>query len=134
MRVVLDTNVVMSALFFGGIPGRVLDAFRTGLIELAYSPAILEEYARVGGMLSERFGDLNLGSILAVIAAAGTLVDAPPIAEPVSRDPDDDKFLACARAAGASVIVSGDHDLLALREWNGISVLSPREFADRHLE
>lgn len=133
MKIVLDTNVLMSAVFFGGVPGRILEAFRTGSVELVYSREILDEYARVGETLSERFGDLNLGPILAAIAAAGTLVDARPLPEPVSRDPDDDKFLACAEAAGATVIVSGDHDLLDLGEWGQTPILSPREFVDRHL-
>lgn len=133
MKIVLDTNVLMSAVFFGGVPGRILEAFRTGSVELVYSREVLDEYARVGERLSERFGDLNLGSILAAIAAAGTLVDARPLPERVSRDPDDDKFLACAGAAGAAFIVSGDHDLLDLGEWDETPILSPREFVDRHL-
>jgi predicted nucleic acid-binding protein len=55
------------------------------------------------------------------------------LAEPVSRDPDDDKFLACALAASAPVVVSGDRDLQTLGSWQGVRVLSPRAFADEYL-
>jgi uncharacterized protein len=51
----------------------------------------------------------------------------------VCADPDDDKFLACALASGARLIVSGDEHLLAVNGWQGIEVIKPRAFADRHL-
>jgi predicted nucleic acid-binding protein len=62
------------------------------------------------------------------------MVDAPgALPEPVCSDPDDDKFLACAVAAGAPVVVSGDAALLKVSGWNGIDVLKPRTFVDRYL-
>lgn len=101
MKVVLDTNVLLSGIFFGGTPGRILEEWQNGRFEVLVSRAILDE--------------------------------AVPLREPVCRDPSDDKFLACARAAAADVIVSGDSDLLALGRWEGIAILSPRQFADAHL-
>lgn len=69
--------------------------------------------------------------MLALLAATASFVDAPPLPEPVSADPDDDKFLAVAFAARAPVIVSGDRHLLAVAAWRGIAVLSPRAFVER---
>jgi putative PIN family toxin of toxin-antitoxin system len=132
---VVDTNVIMSGIFFGGVPGRLLDAWATGRLELALSPAILDEYRRVGAELAAKYperGD-SLTPVLALIAMNATLVDAAPLGEQVSADPDDDKFLAAAVGAGVSVVVSGDQDLLAVSGWRNIKILTPRQFADRHL-
>jgi predicted nucleic acid-binding protein len=61
------------------------------------------------------------------------LVDAGPLPVPVSADSADDKFLAAARKAGVTIIISGDRDLLDVSGWQDIAVLTPRQFADRHL-
>lgn len=131
----MDTNVIMSGIFFGGVPGRLLDAWAGGRVELALSPAILDEYRRVGAELAVKYltrGEA-LTPVLALIAMNATLVDAARLGEPVSADRDDDKFLAAAVAAHATMVVSGDQDLLDVSGWRGIKVLTPRQFADRHL-
>lgn len=133
MRVVLDTNVLMSAIFFGGVPGRILEAWRNGQVELVLSPGILEEYLRVEEELRRRLGELEVVPLISLIAARAEWVADEDLEPPVCRDPADDKFLACARAGSALAIVSGDDDLRSLREWEGVPVLSPREFVDRHL-
>lgn len=134
MRVILDTNVVISGLFFGGTPGRILSAWRAGTVELVISPAILNEYRRVGALLADRHPDVDFEPFAALLALSSELIDAPSeLSPPVSEDPDDDKFLACAAAAGVSVIVSGDPHLLAVSGWGGIEVLKPRAFAERYV-
>jgi len=135
VKVVLDTNVLMSGIFFGGVPGRILAAWAGGALELVLSPDILEEYRRVGTELSARYPERGhaLTPILALVAMNAILVDAGQLSELVSVDPADDKFLAAARMAGATIVVSGDRDLLDVSGWQGIAVLSPRQFAGRHL-
>ena len=133
MKVVVDTNVLMSGIFFGGTPGRILDALKLGHVTLTASPSILEEYRRVGEDLESTYGELGAQSLVTLLAARAEVVDAPDLSEPVSRDPDDDKFLACALAASAPVVVSGDRDLQTLGSWQGIRILSPRAFADEYL-
>jgi putative PIN family toxin of toxin-antitoxin system len=135
VRVVVDTNVIMSGIFFGGVPGRLLDAWATGRVELVLSPAILDEYRRVGAELAARYPErgLALTPVLTLIAMNATLVDAGPLIERVSADPDDDKFLAAAIAADVDIVVSGDQDLLDVSGWRNVKVLTPRKFADRHL-
>jgi len=135
VRVVLDTNVVVSGVFFGGTPGRVLAAWAAGAFALVLSPAILDEYRRVGHDLGQRHPELSAAfePVLTLIAMNAMIVDAPGLAGPVSADPDDDKFLAVALAAQAPVIVSGDRDLLEVSGWRDITVLSPRQFFDLHL-
>ena len=77
---------------------------------------------------------MDLNPAIALLAAGAQIVSASQLAEPVSEDPDDDKFLACAKSAGVSVIVSGDKHLLEVSGWEAIDVLKPRKFVDRYLE
>lgn len=134
MRVVLDTNVVVSGVFFGGVPGRILSAWTAGQITMILSPAILEEYRRVGHELGSKHPDLNatFEPVLALMAMNAIIVDAPPLTEPVSADPFDDMFLAAALASRTRLIVSGDRDLLNVSGWRDINVLTPRQFLDQH--
>jgi putative PIN family toxin of toxin-antitoxin system len=131
MRVVLDTDVFVSGVFSGGPPGRVLEAWRDGTVEMVLSREIIEEYVRVGEELAKRFHGVDLGPALELVAATATLVASPPLEDPVSRDPDDDKFVACAVAAEIEFIVSGDRDLLEVSTFRGVRVLTPREFVDK---
>jgi len=136
MNVVLDTNVFVSGLLFGGVPGRILGAWSAGVIRLVLSPPILDEYRRVGLELSKGREPLvsALETLLAMLAVHALLVNAPPLGERVSDDPDDDMFLAAAIAANASIIVSGDKHLLRVSGWRGIDVLKARQFVDRYIE
>lgn len=134
MRIILDTNVVISAVFFGGIPGQVLNAWHERRLDLIVSPSILSEYRRVGGILSEKYEGVDFEPFAALLAVHATVVDAPDhLVEPVCRDADDDKFLACALAADVHCIISGDGDLLEVSGWKGIEVLRPRPFVTRYL-
>lgn len=133
MRIVLDTNVLVSGVFFGGIPGRILEAWRDGTLTLLVSVSILGEYQRVGRLLAAQYEGVDLDAFLALVAVNAEVVEAPALREEVCEDPDDDKFLACAFAGAARVVVSGDKGLRRASGWNGIQVLSPRAFADRYL-
>ena len=135
MRIVLDTNVLVSAIFFGGVPGRILTAWAGGHVSLVLSPDILDEYRRVGVALGTRHPDLVtvLEPVLALMAMNAFIVDAQPLPEPVSQDPADDMFLAAALTSRTKLIVSGDKHLLKVSGWHGITVLTPRQFVDTHI-
>ena len=133
MRIVLDTNVLVSAVFFGGVPGRILEGWRDGRVQLVLSAEILEEYQRVGLILSADHAGVRLEPFLGLLAVAAEFVVAPALPEPASVDPDDDKFLACAWAAGVSVLVSGDRHLLEQSGWRNVRVIKPRQFVDEYL-
>jgi putative PIN family toxin of toxin-antitoxin system len=100
VRIVVDTNVLVSGLIFGGMPARVLSAWTDGAVMLAVSPEILEEYRRVGLELSKGRSELSqaLDALLTLIAMHAIVIDAPTLQERVCDDPDDDKFLAAALA------------------------------------
>jgi putative PIN family toxin of toxin-antitoxin system len=133
VRIVLGTNVFVSGVFFGGVPGRILDAWRDARVRVALSANILEEYQRVGQVLGAQYPGVDLEPFLGLLTVEAEIVEAPELAEPVCSDPDDDKCLACAIAAEIAVIVSGDRDLVDQSEWRGLRVLRPRQFADEFL-
>lgn len=133
MRVVLDTNVLVSAVFFGGVPRRILEAWRDGRFQLVLSAEILDEYQRVGQVLSAQYAGVDLEPFLGLLAVEAEFIDAPNLSTTVSADPDDDKFFACAAAGAVVVIVSGDRHLLDHDGWLGVRVLRPRQFADEFL-
>ena len=131
MRLVLDTNVVVSALLWGGNPERLIAAAGEGTVELFTSSSLLAELAGLLGRAKlaaqlERKG-LRAEDVLARYLELAQLIDAPPIEESRLRDPDDAAVLACAAAAHADSIVSGDADLQTLVRYRGIEILSPAQ-------
>ncbi len=135
MKVVLDTNVLVSGLIFGGIPARILAAWSAGAFGLVLSPSILDEYRRVAGELAKGRSPLQeaLDGLIATLAVNSYMVNAPMLDPPACEDPDDDKFLSAAIAGGATVIVSGDKHLLRMTGWQNLEIVKPRQFVDRHL-
>ena len=135
MRVILDSNVVMSGVFFGGVPGKILSAWRDRRVDLVLSPSILDEYLRVGALLGVRYESTNFERFAALLALNAAVIDAPEhLGVQICTDPDDDKFLACALVARIQRIVSGDPHLLNVSGWNGIEVIKPRTFVERYLK
>ncbi|HEY1659485.1 MAG TPA: putative toxin-antitoxin system toxin component, PIN family [Candidatus Sulfotelmatobacter sp.] len=127
MRVVVDTNVIVSALVFGGLPRRVFEMVAAGFCELFYSTEIEQEVRRV---LRNKFGwdDERLDRYLPVLWALGEKVTPRRRVSAVRDDPDDNRIIECALAAGAHWVVSGDRHLLGLIEYEGIAIATPREF------
>ena len=133
MRVIIDTNVLISGIFFGGPPAKILDAWHDGELQLVVSPEILEEYYEVSERISVRYPDIDIAPIFVLIARNSQVVESPPLAEQVSRDVDDDKFIACAIASNTRIIISGDNDLLTVSGYESIQVVKPRDFVDGHI-
>ena len=131
MRAVLDTNVVMSAIFFGGVPFDVLNAWHSGKFELVVSDAVMAEYREIAARMKTKFPSVETERWMRYIEDHATVVSVAPLATQVCEDADDDVFLACADAANAKIVCSGDKHLLACNGWNGIEVLPPRLFCNR---
>ncbi len=131
MRVVLDTNVIASALLWGGTPERLVEAAGEGGLECIPSEALIAELAGIlhrtkfAAKLKQK--NLSAAEIIARYREIAETIEAVPIEEARLRDPDDAAVLACALAARAEAIVSGDNDLHALGSYQGILVLSPAE-------
>jgi putative PIN family toxin of toxin-antitoxin system len=133
VRVILDTNVFVSGVFFAGPPYRILEAWRDGKLKLIVSQEILEEYQRVGETLAEQFPGINLQPIIDLVATNAEIFPNQVLLESVCEDPDDDKFIACAIASRSKMIVSGDRHLLKVSGFGGIKVMRPRQFIDEYL-
>ena len=127
MRIVVDTNVIVSALVFGGLPRRVFELVESGRCDFYYSTEIENETRRV---LRDKFGwdKGRLDRYLPLLWDLGERVTPRNRVTAIKEDPDDNRILECALAAGADTIVSGDGHLLRLTTFEGIAILTPREF------
>ena len=133
MRVILDTNVLVSGIFFSVPPFRILNACRNNKLQLVMSTDILAEYQRVAVVLGGKYPQIDLHPILDLLTVNSDIVAAPLLANPVCDDPDDDKFIACALASQTPLIVSDDKHLLDVDGYQGIQVLKPRPFVNSYL-
>jgi putative PIN family toxin of toxin-antitoxin system len=128
-RLVLDTNVVVSAFLWQGTPGRLIELAGEKEIQLFTSRALLDELATT--LAKKKLAKyvaatgLTAEQMLANYRRIVTVVTARPLEQQVSRDIDDDAVLACALAAKATLIVSGDDDLLTLKNHMDIAIATP---------
>ncbi len=129
MTIVLDTNVLISGIFWSGSPNKILKAWQDGRFKLAVSLEIIEEYRRIAQELRRKHPQVNVDGIIDLIAFNSEIFAVEPLKEPICRDPDDDKFLICALGAKAKYIVTGDKALLELDGYGGIKIIQPGPFA-----
>jgi putative PIN family toxin of toxin-antitoxin system len=130
VRVVFDTNILVSAHFWKGPPYRCLLATEAGLAVLVLSQAILTELGEKL-IIKFRVSKTEVDSIVERLRACAQFAQIEGKSGWVPNDPDDDKFVETALAGGASVIVSGDRHLLILGNAEGVQVLTARQFLDR---
>lgn len=127
MTVVLDTNVLVAALVAEGLCREVVHRV-IRMRRVVTSPPLLDE---LDATLRRKFKiTLAATAFLDAFRAQARVVEVTPLESPVCRDPDDDTVLATAVAAGASIIVTGDDDLLVLRTYAGIAIVSPRRLLE----
>lgn len=131
MNVVLDTNVVVSGIYWPGESRECLAAWARRRFHLALTAAVFAEYCDVAQRLRVKFSKVNPGPWLKWIEAKAKVYEPAPLGKQRSRDAEDDPFLSCALASGAKVITSKDDDLLALGKPFGIEILTPRQFLAR---
>ena len=131
MRLVLDTNVLVSAFLWQGVPGRLIELATEQEIQLLTSRVLLDELADVlpRKKLAKKVAATGLTAAQIVLnyRRLAQLVTARKLSQAVSRDADDDHVLACAIAAQADLIVSGDEHLLSLKIHQNIPIVTPAE-------
>lgn len=129
IRVVLDTNVLVSALLFSGKLARIVTDWKSGVFVPVFTRETFDEFVRV--LAYPKF-ELTAQEIAAIIEDEvlpfGEAGEAAEELHGVCRHPADDQFLACALAAGATFIVSGDKDILDLSQFKGVKIITPKEF------
>ena len=126
-RIVADSNIYGSALIFGGVADEIITLARYGSMDLFVSKAILRE---IGSVLIKKFSwhrarakkAIEQIQDIAHVVIPGTRIHG------IVRDPDDDRILECALEAQADLIITGDKDLLILKSFRKIKIVSPRNF------
>ena len=132
MRIVVDTNVLISGVFFGGFPRKILSSIVSDKITACATAEIINEYEEiVQEMVKRKQGHINK-------AILTPLIKVMEIIEPVSqidicRDPDDNKFLECAKDSHALYIVSGDKDLLVIEKYENVQIITAKDFCEKYL-
>ena len=130
MRVVLDTNIIVSGLAYAGNERPILDSARNRRYALVLSEFILHE-AR--GVMPRKFNwdSARVTRALSRLATIATLIDPPRISEPTTGHPPDDQVLACVAAAEADFLVTGDRrHLLPLRTFGNARIVTAAEFLE----
>ncbi len=135
MKVVLDTNVLISATFWEGDSSKIVKKVEDKEIELILSKDILDEFKSVLEYkeIQEKIKNKNLEMKRTVekIISISTIVEPKNKFKIVEKDSDDDKFLECAVEGNADFIISQDNHLLKLKEFKGIKILTPSEFLNQ---
>ncbi|MFA4828480.1 MAG: putative toxin-antitoxin system toxin component, PIN family [Thermodesulfovibrionales bacterium] len=132
MKVVIDTNIFVSS-FFGGNPKKIIDLWKKEKITLCLSNAVLDEYIDV----LQRIGlkdEHELEELLSLFSRGFNILFTAktPKIKIVKNDPDDDKFIECAVALKADVVITGDGDFHDIKEYMGIRILTPQQFLERY--
>ena len=130
LRVVLDTNVLISAFLFGGRPRQILEKAIRGEIRLCISEPILEELKGVLQRPKFDYSPEMIQVILTELTGIADFVNPSGTIDVVLEDPEDNRILECAVEAKANYIISGDLHLLKVRRYFNIEVLNAAEFLD----
>lgn len=130
MRIVVDTNVIASAVFFGGKPYQLLRYIMEGQVGVVASKDIVDEYEEIVFRLKQKYPAINTRIPLQDLLAKFEIIRVTSDIH-VSRDPDDDKFISCAVDGKCLYIVSGDSDLLSIGSYDNIEILYVVDFLNR---
>jgi len=131
-RVVIDTNVIVSSILFGGPPGELIPLWKAGIIQPLISADILNEYLKVLAYPKFALTEDEINFIIySEIIPYFEDITVRRQKNIIKEDPSDDKFIACAEIGKASYIISGDSHLLNLRHYGSIEILSPSQILSK---
>ena len=133
MKIILDTNVIVSGIFFSGPPYEILNAWRNGKFKIVVSQETLLEYQRITEKLNQKFPMINIQPIIDLLTVKADLVIGPELPIQISKDPGDDKFISCALASNSKIIITGDKHLLNVNGYEGLEIIRPREFVEKYI-
>jgi len=128
MKIVADTNIFISSFFWGGNPRRIMERIIDGKDELFTCKGILQETAAVMARPKFNVSDEYITNFIHSIEEIANHVTTTGTVQHVCRDGEDDKILECALLANADYIVTGDNDLLSLKEFRGIKIVTANEY------
>jgi putative PIN family toxin of toxin-antitoxin system len=131
VEVVLDTNILISAILFGGKPRRILELALRGEIKICVSEPILEELKGVLRRTKFDFGAEVIQTILTELVSLANFVHPSQKIKIVTKDPDDNRIIECALEARADYIITGDSHLLNLMKFRDILIVTPDKFLEK---
>lgn len=130
MGIVVDTNVIASAVYFGGKPYDLLKLIMEEKVSAIASKEIVDEYEEILARLQHKFPKLSKSIPFHEIVGKLTVINVSSDIH-ICRDSDDDKFISCAVDGRCIYIVSGDNDLLSLKDYDGIEIITVAQFFER---
>ena len=135
ISVVIDTNVLVSALLFGGTPGKLIPLWKSGKIQPHVSQEMVDEFLRVLAYPKFELTENEIHYLLYVevlpFCKVAILKSRPVI---INEDPSGDMFLICSKAAQAKALITGDQHLLSLKSFGNTSILTPKQFLNEFQE
>jgi putative PIN family toxin of toxin-antitoxin system len=133
IKIVLDTNVFISGIIFGGYSKEILEAAVEGKVQLAVSDDILNEISEVLQRKKFNFMPSITRQIISEIEKISEVITPKQSFKAVKRDPADNIIIDCAFEAKADFIITGDKDLLELKEFKNIEIVNPKKFKEEYL-
>ena len=130
-KVVIDTNVIVSAFGWHGTPEKIVRLIITGKIQNFITMEMLAEVARVVSYPKLKFPESLQVEIIETIFSFSKIVEVRELVDIIKDDPEDNKVLECAISAGSEFIITGDNHLLRLENFKGIEILTPDSFLIR---
>jgi putative PIN family toxin of toxin-antitoxin system len=130
MKIVLDSNIFVSSFYWKGNPRKVFDRVTNGFDELYITDEILKEISTV--MSSEKFNTnrQEMEEYIEIIESYSIKLFPQNKVGKVSRDKDDDKILQCGLEGNVDFIITGDKDLLVLKEYKNIKIMKPKDYLE----
>jgi putative PIN family toxin of toxin-antitoxin system len=130
MRVVLDANIFISAFYWGGNPQSIIDRIIKGIDTLFISNEILDEVIDVMARQKFKSSPEIIDTYIRTIEKIGRKIYITGKTTGISRDKDDDNKIECGMMSHADFIITSDDDLLVLKEYKGIKIITPKEYLE----
>jgi putative PIN family toxin of toxin-antitoxin system len=130
MKIVIDSNIFVSSFFWGGYPQKVFDRVIYGFDELYITNEIIKEITSVMGSSKFTASSNEIKDYIKIIEKYSKIIISKNVPESVSRDKDDDKILQCGLDGNVDIILTGDTDLLVLREYKSIKIIRPKDYLE----
>jgi uncharacterized protein len=130
MKIVIDSNIFVSSFFWGGYPREVFERIINGLDELYITDEIIREITSVMNSKKFNVNSIEIEDYVKIIERYSKKVVLKSVPKSISRDKKDDKILQCGLDGNVDYIVTGDKDLLVLKEYETIKIIKPKDYLE----
>jgi putative PIN family toxin of toxin-antitoxin system len=130
MKIVLDSNIFISAFYWGGNPEKIIDRIIEGLDDLYFCREILTEIADVMARPNFKTGQMTIDNYIKRIEKIGKRIVITGKIQNVCRDKDDNDKLECSEKSKSEYLITGDKDLLTIKQYKNITIVKPKEYLD----